>query len=147
MDFENIYQKIRQLRIERGLSQKALGEKCGLPQQAINRIEQGQRKIDIDLLFKIATALKTDISEFLGNERFPFEPDIRETYINFDNKERHHLLIHHYDEMGRVGRNSLMEILASLKRLNQTGQQEAAKRVEELTELPRYTKPDEPPQE
>lgn len=33
------------------------------------------------------------------------------------------------------------------KRLNNDGKREAVKRVEELTELPRYTKPDTPPQE
>lgn len=34
-----------------------------------------------------------------------------------------------------------------LDRLNEVGQEEAVKRVEELSEIPRYTKPDEPPQE
>ena len=57
MSFEDIYKKLRQIRIEKGISQKSLGEKCGLTQQAINRIEQGQRKIDLDLLLKMSDAL------------------------------------------------------------------------------------------
>lgn len=51
---------IREERIKQGISQKELGEMIGLPQQAINRIEQGQRKIDIELFEKLCTALKFD---------------------------------------------------------------------------------------
>ncbi|WP_286153782.1 helix-turn-helix domain-containing protein [Sporofaciens musculi] len=70
MKFEDIYKKIRQLRIEKGISQKALGEKCGLTQQAINRIEQGQRNIDIDLLLKITNALDVKIFEILDMNEY-----------------------------------------------------------------------------
>ena len=66
MSFEDIYKKLRQIRIEKGLSQKTLGEKCGLTQQAINRIEQGQRKIDLDLLLRMSEALKVSVSEILS---------------------------------------------------------------------------------
>ena len=41
----------------------------------------------------------------------------------------------------------LKDILGAYNSLNDAGRKEAVKRVEELTELPRYTKPDEPPQE
>ena len=39
------------------------------------------------------------------------------------------------------------ELTANYLKLNTTGKTEARKRVHELTEIPRYTKPDEPPQE
>jgi transcriptional regulator with XRE-family HTH domain len=42
--FDDVHKKLRKIRIDKGLSQKSLGEKCGLTQQAINRIEQGQRR-------------------------------------------------------------------------------------------------------
>lgn len=42
---------------------------------------------------------------------------------------------------------SLMALHSAYDKLNEVGQEEAAKRIEELTELSRYTKPDEPPQE
>ncbi len=67
--------------------------------------------------------------------------------LNKDDDVRHHLLIHHYNEMGRIGRDSLIEILAHLKILNDNGQMEASKRVEELTEIPRYTKKEKPNKE
>ena len=70
MKFEDIDKKIRQHRIEKGISQKALGEKCGLTQEAINRIEQGQRNIDIDLLLKITNALDVKIFEILDMNEY-----------------------------------------------------------------------------
>lgn len=60
MNQEEIYKKLRKIRIEKGFSQKYIGEQCGLTQQAINRIEQGKRKIDIELLLKISAALDID---------------------------------------------------------------------------------------
>lgn len=47
-----------------------------------------------------------------------------------------------HEQLERLGK-----LQAAYKRLNEIGQEEAAKRIEELTEIPRYTKPDEPPQE
>ncbi len=38
-------------------------------------------------------------------------------------------------------------LLNDYRKLNEIGQSEARKRVSELTEIPRYTKPDEPPQD
>lgn len=82
MKFDDVYKKIRQLRIEKGISQKALGEKCGLTQQAINRIEQGQRNIDIDLLLKITNALDVkifdilDMNEYLDKKRLEKEDSL-----------------------------------------------------------------------
>ena len=55
---ESLYLKIREERIKQGLSQKELGEMVGLPQQTINRIEQGQRKLDVELFEKLCHVLK-----------------------------------------------------------------------------------------
>lgn len=46
--------------------------------------------------------------------------------------------------IGEIGENIL---LADYRELNTEGQSEARKRVSELTEIPRYTNPDESPQE
>ena len=59
-------------------------------------------------------------------------PKLRETIKNFANV------------IGEIGENTL---LADYRELNTDGQSEARKRVSELTEIPRYTKPDEPPQD
>ena len=41
----------------------------------------------------------------------------------------------------------LKDILGAYNRLNNAGRKEAVKRVDELTEIPRYTKPDESPKD
>ena len=57
MENSNLHLEIRKARIKQGLSQKELGEMVGLPQQAINRIEQGQRKLDVELFEKLCKSL------------------------------------------------------------------------------------------
>lgn len=54
---DNLYLKLREERIKRGMSQKELGDLVGVPQQVINRLEQGQRKLDVELFEKICRAL------------------------------------------------------------------------------------------
>ena len=41
----------------------------------------------------------------------------------------------------------LLGLQSAYDMLNELGKKEAVKRIEELTEIPRYTNPDEPPQE
>lgn len=48
------------------------------------------------------------------------------------------------NKIDTIGENIL---LADYRELNTEGQSEARKRVNELTEIPRYTKPNEPPQD
>lgn len=177
MSFEDIYKKLRQIRIEKGFSQKALGEKCGLTQQAINRIEQGQRKIDLDLLLRMSEALKVSISEILSYDNMIgnvtssgdivyMDSDIAE-YNRIIDKQKNgegftpydrHFISDYIDKSPLVRtwfienglkskEKKLNHIQSAYERLNENGRKEAVKRIEELTEIERYTKPDEPPQE
>ena len=41
----------------------------------------------------------------------------------------------------------LIELQSAYDKLNEIGQEEAAKRIEELSEIPRYTKTNTPPKE
>lgn len=173
MSFEDIYKKLRQIRIEKGFSQKALGEKCGLTQQAINRIEQGQRKIDLDLLLKMSDALNVSISEILSYDNMignitpsgdivyidsdvveynriiekqengeGFTPYDRRFISNFIDKSP--LVREWFIENGLKSKEKkLNRIQSAYEHLNSEGREEAAKRIEELTEIERYSKPDE----
>lgn len=173
MSFEDIYKKLRQIRIEKGLSQKTLGEKCGLTQQAINRIEQGQRKIDLDLLLRMSEALKVSVSEILSYENMigNVTPSGDIVYIDSDVVEYNRIIekqesgegftpydrhfISDYIDKSPLVREWFIEnglkskeknlhhIQDAYERLNQKGREEAAKRIEELAEIERYTKPDE----
>ena len=122
----NIGERIKDYRKKAGLSQKELGKKLNVSQQHLS--------------IPINAFLELDQNH--TNEEFM---QLMELYsqqreeLNRDNDIRHHLLIYYYDEMERIGRDSLVEILSNLKILNDIGQKEASKRVKELTEIPRYT--------
>lgn len=66
MDYKDFGLKIRELRMQKGFSQKYLGEKCNLSQQAINRLEHGFRSVDIELLEKLSDVLECDVDDLIG---------------------------------------------------------------------------------
>lgn len=60
-------QQIKKLRKARGLTQVELAERAGVTQVYISSLENGTRKNpSLDLLRKLAKALKTDVAELLG---------------------------------------------------------------------------------
>lgn len=143
-----IGERIKKIRQEKGLSQKALGQLLGVSQQMIGQYEAPNANLKLGTLQKIADVLHVPVNVFLElsknhtSEEFMQIMELIEEQkkeLNKDNDIRHYLLIYYYDELERIGRDSLMEILSSLKRLNETGQKEASKRVNELTEISRYT--------
>jgi len=61
--------KVRQLREERGLTQKELGERVGVSRQAINAIETGKFDPSIWLAYDLARFFSVSIEElFLFRE-------------------------------------------------------------------------------
>lgn len=71
-----ISEKLKDLRTFKNLSTYDLAEKTGIPQSTISKLENGNRKIDTDILQKIANAMDVPIdiffqskspSEILGN--------------------------------------------------------------------------------
>ena len=140
-EFNNI---LKQLRLEKGLMQTKIAEDLGISKSSYSLYESGKREPNMEMLEKIADYFNVDIDFLLGRTNKMFEEYFeQQQLLNIDNKERHHLLIYYYNTLECTGRDSLMEILANLQVLNKRGQKEASKRVEELTEIPRYTKPDD----
>lgn len=60
-----IGEKIREIRKEKGISQKELGTLLGVSQQMIGQYENSSREPKIETLRKIAAALKVKLSDFL----------------------------------------------------------------------------------
>jgi transcriptional regulator with XRE-family HTH domain len=60
----DVGQRIRLLRVQRGLSLRALAQRCGLSINAINRIERGENSPTVASLHLLATALNVPITEF-----------------------------------------------------------------------------------
>jgi predicted transcriptional regulator len=59
--FAQIADKVADRRIEKGLSQRELAERCGTTQSAIARLERGGRPPRIDTLLRIAEALECEL--------------------------------------------------------------------------------------
>lgn len=118
---------IRKYRTEKRLTQKKLGELCGIADSAIRRYELGMQNPKVETLQKIADALDIPVNRLLAGK-----------IINGDELK---------EKLSEYGLTHLVPdteeeriVLENCKRLNETGKKEAAKRVEELTHLEKYTK-------
>lgn len=65
---EKVAKKIRQVREEKGISQKKLGMTLGLSDKAISAYEKGRTYPPIDTLAKIADELGKPIAYFLNDD-------------------------------------------------------------------------------
>jgi len=65
---KKVLEKIRKIRKEKKISSDKLGEMVGLSGAAIRHIENGRRRLNMDLLEKIANALGVSVVELLEVE-------------------------------------------------------------------------------
>lgn len=56
--------KLKELRLEKGLSQEKLAYEADLDRTYIPSIEKGERNVSITVIEKLAKALKTPIKDF-----------------------------------------------------------------------------------
>lgn len=118
-----VNENIRKIRKEKGMTQKELGKKLGISQSAIGQFESKETNLKIDTITKIANALAVDITSLIDTDELAIL-DIKE----------------HPEKWG-FDKEKLSEerIEQALKKLNTMGKEEAVKRVEELTEIKKYT--------
>ena len=88
--------EIRILRERMKVSAKELAEKVGLSQSQISRLEKGQRRIDTQVLHRIAQALGVSVSHFFkggevpGDDAFPrILPDTVGKLIRSERRRKH----------------------------------------------------------
>ncbi|HEY3986467.1 helix-turn-helix transcriptional regulator [Cedecea sp.] len=55
-------QRVKQLRLQKGLSQEALAERCGLDRTYVSGIERGVRNPTLEVLHIIAIGLNIDLA-------------------------------------------------------------------------------------
>lgn len=63
------YQRIRDLREDHDLTQRALAEILGMPQPQYNRYERGLRDIPTDILIQLADLYHTSTDYLLGRTK------------------------------------------------------------------------------
>ena len=96
MDNEKFGNFIKELRKEKGLTQKELGEKLNITDKAISKWERGLSFPDISMLNSLASFFEIDVSELLNGEKgIKQEIDIEsliqeaiEKYKNLENKRK-----------------------------------------------------------
>ena len=64
-DYKEIINRLKQARIDAGLSQQAVADKLGKPQSYLSKIESGERRLDVAEIKKFAEVYKKDISYFI----------------------------------------------------------------------------------
>lgn len=75
-----IGQRIRSYRIQNGLNQEELAEKCGLHPTYIGQVERGEKNATLESISKIASGLNLSLSKLFENigsgdynENYPVE--------------------------------------------------------------------------
>lgn len=127
--------RIRELRKERKLTMKQLGERLGLAESTISQYETGKREPDHKTLVKISEFFHVSVDYLLGHVSEPW------FYLDTERILRE---INSYDEEMPQDA-SKQHLLTAFDQLNEEGQTKAVERVEELTEIPKYQK--KPPQD
>lgn len=72
--------RIKKLRVQRGLTMESLGLEVGLTRMQINRIEKGHN-VTFKTIVKLAMALKVK-PEILVKIKFKYTPDVLEAIVN-----------------------------------------------------------------
>ena len=57
-------QAVRKVRLEQGMSQEELADRCGLHRTYISDVELGKRNISLENIERIAISLSNDLSDF-----------------------------------------------------------------------------------
>ncbi|CCX58195.1 dNA-binding helix-turn-helix protein [Blautia hydrogenotrophica CAG:147] len=141
---------IKKLRIERGLTQKQLGELCEMADSAIRRYENGRANPKIETLQKIANALNVNVSE-LRNDFQIFKDNIVDESGILSSAKKADVLQN--DLWAEFQKRKIIEklditpdkqeLLFEYNKLNKIGRNEAVKRVKDLTFNPEYRKDNE----
>ena len=156
-----IGERIKAARKKAGLTQKQLGEKMGISYQAVAQWENDLRNPKIETLRAIANALGMPVSDLTGTvneiasrmdqQALQAKQLLKQpAQTDFQERKRWAELLLTIDQMSEEAdrwdavnqEQAQAEISAALAQLNPTGQQEAVRRVKELTYIPEYRKKD-----
>lgn len=116
-------QLIKAARKKAGMTQKELGAKLGVAYQTLAQWENDLRNPKLDTLQRIAAALGVPVQELISDWEAVDKEEFKDVFI-----------------YGKGLTTPKDRIDAALDRLNDEGQEKAAERVEELTEIPKYQK-------
>lgn len=131
-------QRIREARKRAGLTQAELAKRLGIAYQTLAQWENDLRNPKYETCRRIADALDINILYLLTSEEMDkgILDLIKEDYDSDDAFYRD--FIEKKVSLMLLNNDVDRRLVAAYSSLNEDGQQEAVKRVEELTEIPRY---------
>lgn len=132
-----IGEKIKTFRKKAGLTQKKLGELSGTSETTIKQYELGKRQPRIEQLRKIALALDVYTYDLLYDEEKAEEKKQQDFA-----KMSMELINEGTLELPNNDAITSEILLRNFNSLNRLGKTEACKRVGELTEIKKYTEPE-----
>ncbi len=96
IDYEKLGLKIKEIRINRGITQEKLAELVGCNTSHISNIENNHTKVSLNVLLCIANALNTSIDYLLSsqyqNSSFALDNEILRAIKNCDNIKKEKIL-------------------------------------------------------
>lgn len=119
---------IKQLRQNKGLTQKELGDLCGMADSAIRRYENGPSVPKLSTLNKIANALCVPITALIDQNNI----------ITLDKENPRALVVNMKICSSARQIQNIVEIVGFLDKLNYKGQGIAKEQIEMLTKIPEY---------
>lgn len=134
-------EKILFQRKKAGLTQKALGELCNMPDSQIRQYELGKVEPKIENIRRIASALQISISDLIADWKNVSKDEIMADLSDYGGgfygkeapKETQEKITERF-----FGRKA--EICRKIDLLNDSGQDKALEQVELLTKIPEYQK-------
>lgn len=136
--------RIKKYRLEKGLTQKELAERCGLFDSAIRRYESGRQNPKKETLEKIAAALEIPVTKLLFDGIYILEEGYN---IAEDVKIHPERYTPEIDRDGKIVAYSINTEKETMIRqydlLNETGQLMVNNYVDIIYSSGKYTKPDE----
>lgn len=125
-------ERIKAARKKNNLTQKALGEKCNMPDSQIRQYELGMVTPKLDTLRRIATALNIPISDLINDWNDYSYDELKKDSI------RNTVQLDELTECVRKGRINTINSFLDL--MNDEGQEKAVEQVEMLTKIPEFQK-------
>lgn len=134
---KEIGERIRELRIKKGLSQEELAKSVGYTsnnsRSTINKIEQGQNDIAQSKLKAYAIALDTTVSYLLGID--PMQDYMKSANNNQVHRNKQTLTEEIMEEYG----SETAQAVTLFLRLNHIGKKKAIETLEDMTSIEKYT--------
>lgn len=118
-------EKIKKIRLKKGITQKQLAELLNTSQQNLAQYESGKRKPKIETLRKIAHALNVPVTELVESDVLQLTNDVIELFAGSTTLE-------YIADCSQIN-----ELYCQL---NKKGQDKAIEHVEMLTRIPEYRK-------